>query len=207
MDFLNLPLTFHAKPINQYYPSVLYPFTCSIQNKTIQHQVNRHLYDLASQLVQRQYTEQQTDSFAEMIGTFAIKTNEKQVLSVTSSNYAIFEHAAHGLTLMDSVTIDIQTGHNYSLGELFKEDSNYVSVLSDIVKKQIERRNIPVFETFTSIAPNQSYYIADKCLILYFQLYELTPYYFGFPYFPISLYEIAPLLRDDIFIQRLLQNN
>src|SRR5690625_7638876 len=39
------------------------------------------------------------DAFTEMIGTFEIKTNERNVLSLTLTNYAIAYHYAHGLTL------------------------------------------------------------------------------------------------------------
>jgi hypothetical protein len=30
-----------------------------------------------------------------------------------------------------------------------------------------------------------------------YQLYELTPYVFGFPQFPISVYEIQDIIRED----------
>lgn len=207
MWFQDLPIPFHANVVSPQYPTVVYPYTCSIFNKQIEQHINHLLYDKTIQLIESQYVFQQTNVFAEMIGTFALKTNEKAVLSVTNTNYAIFPQAAHGLSMMDSITIDVETGHHYTLEQLFKDGSDYVPVLSDLVAQQIENRNIPVFEPFTTIDKNQSYYLADKCLILYFPIYELTPYYYGFPYFPISLYMIEPLLKENIFIQRLLQNN
>jgi hypothetical protein len=83
------------------------------------------------------------------------------------------------------------------LGELFKPDSNYVQRLSAIIQRQITERKIQLLEPFQGIRPDQDYYIADKSLVIYFQLYEITPYYYGFPYFPISVYEIQDLIRED----------
>ncbi|MFB4475682.1 RsiV family protein, partial [Oceanobacillus caeni] len=50
---------------------------------------------------------------------------------------------------------------------------------------------------FTKIEPNQYFYIADKTLVIYFQLYELAPYAFGFPMFPISVYDIQDIIDEE----------
>ncbi|WP_231505605.1 RsiV family protein [Bacillus sp. EB01] len=57
-----------------------------------------------------------------------------------------------------------------------------------MVAAQIKERSIMTLEPFTGIKPNQDYYIADKAIVLFFQLYDLAPYAYGFPYFPISIY-------------------
>src|SRR5699024_1432485 len=133
---------------------------------------------------------QETMHFAEMLGTYEVKTNERNILSISFSNYAIFPQAAHGLTLMKSLTINTETGEVYNLNDLFKESSNYVDVLSSIIANQIMERDIQVLEPFTTIRPDQDFYIADKSLVIYFQLYELTAYVYGFPMFPISVYDL-----------------
>ncbi|WP_242009814.1 RsiV family protein [Halalkalibacter nanhaiisediminis] len=45
--------------------------------------------------------------------------------------------------------------------------------------------------------PNQYFYIADKAFGIYFQLYELVPYAWGFPYFVISVFEVQDMVVDD----------
>lgn len=85
----------------------------------------------------------------------------------------------------------------YSLKDLFKPSSPYVERLSAIVAQQIKERDIGLLSPFTGIAADQSFYIADKTLVLYFQLYELTPYVFGFPFFPISVYELSDIIDED----------
>ena len=58
---------------------------------------------------------------------------------MTLINYA-FSGGAHGLTKVKGLTFDLGTGKQYDLHELFKPKSNYVEVLSEKIKKQIEKQ-------------------------------------------------------------------
>ncbi|MEC0667603.1 RsiV family protein [Priestia flexa] len=58
------------------------------------------------------------------------------------------------------------------------------------MENQIKERDIMVLGEYTGINPNQDFYIADKSLMLFYQLYDLAPYAYGIPYFPISLFMI-----------------
>lgn len=129
-------------------------------------------------------------------GFYEIKTNERGLLSIALNLYGYTEHAAHGLTLIKSLTFGIHTGEAFSLSDMFAKDSDYVRRISDIVKAQIAERGIETLEPFASIRPDQDFYVADKALVVYFQLYEITPYYFGFPMFPISVYSLQSLIPD-----------
>src|SRR5690625_7761989 len=106
-----------------------------------------------------------------MIDKKEIKTNEINIFSISLSNYAMMNHAAHGLTFMKSLTMDIETGHSYTLSELFKENSNYVDVLSAIIAQQIEERDLPTLIDFTKIRLDQAFYVVDKSFVIYFQQY------------------------------------
>ncbi|WP_368668759.1 RsiV family protein [Sporosarcina sp. 6E9] len=45
--------------------------------------------------------------------------------------------------------------------------------------------------------PEHDFYIADTSLVVYFQLYEITPYYLGFPYFPIPILDVADIIKPN----------
>jgi hypothetical protein len=132
----------------------------------------------------------------DITGFYEIKTNERGMLSIALNIYGYTEHAAHGLTLIKSLTFDIETGKSYTLGELFAPGSDYVKRISANIQAQIAARQIETLAPFTSIRPDQDYYVADKAIVVYFQLYEITPYYFGFPMFPISVYELQDIIPD-----------
>lgn len=94
---------------------------------------------------------------------------------MTLSFYYMPHPAAHGMTYLKALTFDIGTGKVYLLSELFKPGSNYVKVISDIVAEQIKRRNITLLDGFNGIKPNQDYYLADKTIVIYFQLLNEFP--------------------------------
>lgn len=131
----------------------------------------------------------------EMDGTFEVKTNERGVLSLSLLNY-VFTGGAHGNTLQKSLTFDADTGRSYTLGQLFKPGSNYEARLNAIIEAQIKARQLPLLGDYPGITPDQDFYIADKALVIYFPLYAIVPYAWGFPYFPISVFEIQDIIDE-----------
>jgi hypothetical protein len=196
MDVIN-------KDMNIYYPVIvgnINPMVLNRINTAIVSAVNKLIYEQYNKLIERGY---ENPKFT-MDGWFELKNNQRGVLSLSLGNYTFPYPSAHGLTILKSLTFGIQNGKEYDLSEMFKSGSNYVKRLSDIVSIQIKERNIDTIEDFKSISPNQDYYIADKCLVLYFQLYELTPYSYGFPFFPISIYEIEGIISEDSPLYKML---
>ncbi len=178
-----------------------YPVVVGLPNPAVQQKLNTSIINLVNRLMHDQ-TEQLINQGYKQLnlnvqGFYEIKTNERGVLSLSIGNYTIAIPAAHGMTIIKSLTFDIQTGREYQLYDLFKPGSDYVKVLSGIISQQIKQRNIILLNGFKSIKPNQDFYIADKVLVIYFQLYELTAYVFGFPQFPVSVYEIQDIVRED----------
>ena len=135
------------------------------------------------------------DPRAEMKSYYEIKTNEKGVLSLSLFNYA-FTGGAHGLTLQKSLTFMTADGQLYRLSDLFKPGSDYKDRLSRLINRQIIERKIDTLQPFTSIRGDQEYYVADRALVIWFSLYELTPYVYGFPYFPISVYDLSDIINE-----------
>jgi|SRR5699024_7841200 len=199
-----LPVMIKTNEWKQNDQIIFVPQIIHFKNPLIMKKVNRKIEITIRYLMQRQYEEQGFSSFDQMIGMYEIKTNERNVLSISFTNYAIANHAAHGLTLMKSLTFDLETGESKRLQRLFDSKSNYVDRISSIVKDQISERDIPVFEPFTSISPYQEFYVADKALIIYFAIYEITPYYVGFPMFPISIYSLEDIIKEGSILERLL---
>lgn len=203
----SLPVSIQTTIIQQHGTTIYYPQVRGLQSFHVQEMMNKKIFQLVQSLVRQQHQQQGVDSFEEMIGLFEIKTNERGILSISLSNYAYAFQHANGLTIMKSLTFDVQTGKNYQLKDLFKPGSNYVKVLSDIVGKQIEERDIPILNGFTGISPDQDFYIADKSLVLYFQPIEITPHYFGFPMFPISVFELQDIVNESGPLGKMATNN
>lgn len=175
--------------LNLMYPAVVqhtpYPAELAM-NTSIVNAVNKQLHD------QGYPQNPQTDVTAH----YELKTNERGILSLTLWNYA-FSGGAHGLTIQNALTFNTESGKAYALKDLFKPGSDYVSKLSAIIKAELKTRDIPLLVEFNSIRPDQDFYIADKALVVYFQVYELAAYVYGFLYFPISVYAIQDIIAED----------
>src|SRR5690554_4494139 len=172
--------------------TVYYPRVSLKENYSLQRRIDQDIVLKTQQLIDRQMGDAPS-TIVEMIGYYEIKNNQRDVLSFTFSNYAYHYQAAHGMTYINSLTYDLQKQKACTLEDLFQPNSDYVERLSQLIREQINQRDIPIINEFTAIAPNQDYYIADKSLVIYFQLYELAPYAFGFPMFPISVYDIQDI--------------
>lgn len=182
------------------------PRVVNAPNATAQTNINNAIAkEVQSMLKQLGYVP--NSKTTEINGFYEVKTNERGLLSIALNIYGYTEHAAHGLTLLKSLTFDITTGNVYSLGDLFAPGSDYVKRISDIVKAQIAERGIETLQPFASIRPDQDYYVADKAIVVYFQLYEITPYVFGFPMFPISVYSLQDIIPDNSPIQPMTIND
>lgn len=175
---------------------VYYPEVVGLEDKAWQATVNAIIAKQTQELINMQ-VDGDLSTIVTLLGQYELKNNQRNIFSLTQSNYVYHYHAAHGMTFLRSLTFDMNKKRVYTLKELFKADSDYVKKLSAIVAEQIRQRNIDVLEPFTSISPEQEFYIADKTLVLYYQLYDLAPYVFGIVYFPISIYEISDIIDEE----------
>ncbi|AMA73999.1 MULTISPECIES: DUF3298 and DUF4163 domain-containing protein [Aneurinibacillus] len=196
MDSYNFPVYIQTMSILAPNVTIYYPRVEGLKNKAVQEKINVIILHQVYALIQEQGYYQNPTTI-EMLGHYEIKSNERDILSLTLENYAYILHHAHGLTILKSLTINIQTGKLYQLKDLFQQGSDYIKRLSNIIQFQIKKRNIPLLGEFKGIRPDQDFYIADKALVIYFQLYEITPYYVGFPMFPISVYDLEDIINEN----------
>jgi hypothetical protein len=173
---------------------LLYPAVVHLTPVTIQHKINTDIVNAVNQQLHDQGYPH--NPMTDVTAYYELKSNERDILSLSLLNYA-FSGGAHGLTIQKSLTFSTKTGKNYALKDLFKPGSDYVARLSAIIRAQITARNIPLLVNFTSIRPDQDYYIADKALVVYFKVYELAAYVYGFLYFPISVYDIQDIIDEN----------
>ncbi len=176
-----------------------YPVVRGMANRIAEEAINRQIIGLMYHLIARF---NQPGMTTYITGSYEIKANERNVLSLLLWALGDFG-GAHPMTYAGSLNFDVTTGVNQTLKAQFKPDSDYVGRLSDIIRRQIQERNIPLLGEFEGIRPDQEYYIADNVLVVYFQLYEISPYVAGFPYFPIPLFMIQDMLAEEGLLQRM----
>jgi len=142
----------------------------------------------------------------EVVTRYQECSNSEGYLSLYVDYYG-YTGGAHGFTERRAYNLDLNTGKDLALKDLFRDGFDYKAVLNQVIREQIAAAPGDYFDQpgmgFTTIADDQSYYIADGNLVIYFGLYEIAPYAAGIPEFKIPLSD----LKDGLRVQLLQQSN
>ena len=168
------------------YPDIRIPW-----NRRVQKNINRDVDNtLAHMLRAEQYPKLEDKEFS---GGYEIKANENHILSLLFELYHYTSGAAHGMATYTSRTYNTKNGYVYTLAELFRRGSNWKERLTKEIKRQIKQKHIPQTAPFETVTEVTNYYVTPAELIIYFQLYEYTPYAYGIPEFTISLVSLKDI--------------
>ncbi|MBB6215717.1 hypothetical protein HNQ80_001806 [Anaerosolibacter carboniphilus] len=180
------------KPNRNYL--VYYPEIEGMKNLVVQEQVNRTLRKLS----QAEGIDTNKELDYSYQGDFAVTFFQKNlvVIQITGYNYPF--GAAHGMPTQIYAHVDLMSGAFYQLKDLFKPNSNYVKILSDIIREQIIRQgeNSSVWlDSYKGIEENQPFFVTMDALNIYFYPYDIAPYAAGFPTFKIPFRDIMYIIN------------
>lgn len=116
---------------------------------------------------------------------YAVRHNGDGKLSLTLTFY-VYQGGAHGMTYMRGLTFDLATGREYRLPDLVPYDGGGRERIDAAIAGQLKDRHIPLIARFKGVTDNPDFYLAaDGRPVVFFQLYELAPYVYGFLEFPL----------------------
>ena len=133
--------------------------------------------------------------FYELVVDYKVQYNKNNLLSYTMDVY-YYTGGAHGMTERYAYNIDNKTSKILKLHDLFKRDYNYKEIINNDIMEEIKESPESAYfpNEFKTIADNQSFYLTDKGIVIYFGLYEIAPYATGIPEFTIP----AELFKDSL---------
>lgn len=132
---------------------------------------------------------------------FELKKNTDSALSI-KVRYYTYSGGAHGFYQDIAYNVDMRTGKFLELMDLFKDNTKYKEVIDEEIKRQIaelekkDEENIGIYN-FKGIKENQNFYLQDENLVVYFDLYDITPYAAGIPEFSINKALISSMLKPE----------
>ena len=118
---------------------------------------------------------------------------QKDDLLSLSVLYYSYTLGAHGHTLQRAYNFNLLTGEEILLSDILKEKKDYVAIINQEIKRQMELNPQEYFSewsVFQSISEEQPFYLIEDGIVVYFGLYEIAPYASGIRYFkiPYSLF-------------------
>ena len=133
----------------------------------------------------------------EAYSEFDVAYNKNNLISIPILTYE-FTGGAHGMSVLKSFNYNLKSGEELELSNIFKDKIDYKSIINTYIKQEIEKNKDLYFtgkDGFKGIDDNQGFYLENDKLIIYFQLYEIGPYYIGIPKFEIPLNEIKDVIN------------
>lgn len=130
-------------------------------------------------------------------GDFSVRFLQGKLLVLELTGYEYPFGAAHGMPTRKNVHIDLETGQIFQLKDLFKGDSEYVKLISEIVEKKIAETPDMYLVKEIEIREDQPFFVTSDHLVIYFYPYEVAAYAFGFPEFEIPFEEIMSLIEQE----------
>ncbi|UFJ39153.1 DUF3298 and DUF4163 domain-containing protein [Brevibacillus humidisoli] len=162
-----------------------YPRVAGLPASAVERRINAAIQQLVLSMIRQQ----NVPGLQYLTGTYMLPVNRRGVLSVVFDTDS-YSGGAHGMQYKRSLTFSLRTGRIYQLADLFLPGSDWKRRIDAYIRRQIEAQNIPLIAPFRGIGSDQPFYLTQHALVIYFQLYEYTPYAYGFPLFamPYTLF-------------------
>lgn len=169
--------------INYYYQTEAYTYVRTYINRLYQQAMVEYEYAMANNFPVRPF---------EVVTVYNVTYNKNCALSLYFDRYE-YTGGAHGITRRSSDTWNIAKSTLIGLKDLFLIPNDIYSFVTDSIVEQIdhikssEGEDFPYFEDYEALVKDnfkyKSFYLNNKGLVIYYQLYEIAPYASGLPEF------------------------
>ena len=182
---------------------MVFPLVTGVKDKQVEEKINQiiqedvHNFKEILQTESEKYLQGAKEEGLEIrkyiVTTYYIVHYQKDDLLSLSVFYYSYTGGAHGYTLQSAYNYNLENGKEIFLSDIFKEKKDYVEIINQEIKRQIEvnpQEYFSEFSVFQSISQGQPFYLIEDGIVVYFGLYEIAPYSSGIRYFeiPYSLF-------------------
>lgn len=158
-----------------------YPVVSGLDNPAAEKTINTVLLDHIQQF---RHAVQAEPYMRTAQSRFAIQQNADGLLSLTVVQYT-YTGGAHGMSVMKGFTFDLASGEQVRFDDLVPPGGR--ERINDEIAKQIVEKQTPLLRPFNGINENPDFYLLPgRKLVVFYQLYELAPYAWGFVRFPFD---------------------
>lgn len=135
-----------------------------------------------------------------VLSHYAVTFNKNHVLSVILNLMGFGGEFGPEYNSLYNYNIDLLTGNNISLKNIFNPNINYIKLVSDYVNYKInQNKDMYYKDTVVEIPEDQSFYITDDGVVIYFGVDEIAPEKAGIPSFKMSFSKFAPYINPRFY--------
>ncbi|MEG0773462.1 DUF3298 and DUF4163 domain-containing protein [Clostridium sp.] len=209
-DPISIKTESYIKDEGNFQAYLLYPFIANMENKVIMDKINTRIKEDVFKFndeikktsnenknEKNEYGEPKNWGASTYFKNYHVNENLMSIVITysanngTTENYVLF-HKGYNLNLL--------TGDNYKLKDLFKPGTDYISIINNEIKLQIEdikkKMGYKNIYKFQSINENTEFYIENGNLIITFPLGEIAAKEYYTPEFTIPFYKISKYVNE-----------
>lgn len=127
------------------------------------------------------------------------------LLELDYESYDYAQGAAHGMPGRQIFLMDLDSGQTYQMSDLFLTKSNYLDVLSKLVKKKDTQHVLD--PGFTGVEATDGFQLTQGGVDIFFTPYQWSPYAVGFPTFFISFDELKGVINTSGSLWKAIQSS
>lgn len=127
---------------------------------------------------------------------YAVTFNKNHIISIILSLMGFAGEYGPEYNYLYNYNIDLLTGDSLTLKDLFIEGVDYIKVVSDYINYKIsQNKDMYYKDVVVQISDDQSFYITDDGIIIYFDVDEIAPQESGIPKFKMSFDKFGPYIN------------
>jgi hypothetical protein len=179
------------------------------KNSIVADKINNDIFFKATEMKRSWKYTDEIDKI-KFFSNYDIKLREEEVISIRFDEVVYLPDSSRPYKEIKSITLNTDTGMEYSFSDFFKKDINYKKIINNYIKDYIISKNIDTLREFNGIDNEQEFYITGSELVIYFQPYVYTTRTYGPLIIPISYTTIKDILDkeySDIFFNQYNNNN
>jgi len=201
-----------SKKNSEYYGySTIYP-EIELKDKKIQEKINlgikqNFIFPYSEENLNEETDEEIEESWLSESSQTDFEVKKfNSILQIQKGNSWYSIGAAHGLYDVEYLLFDINTGENINANSLFNDEKNWRKKVSELVRDKYKDTDYFVFDAegkndieLAKLFERDDYniFFDRNKIMIYYDLYELTPYSDGIPCFEIKIKEIEDYLNKE----------
>lgn len=129
---------------------------------------------------------------------YKVHLNQGDIISLSITEFYYVKRAAHPMTYLRSFSFNVRNGQKYFFKDLFRPNSDYETVVNQLVKKHLLDQQVMMLRPFQGVTDKQEFFLTADDVVVYYQLYEYTPYVYGFLKVSIPYSQLEGVLVPEI---------
>jgi GH15 family glucan-1,4-alpha-glucosidase len=136
--------------------------------------------------------EKQPDPY-QIFTTYLVTYNKNNILSLS----IFFQEYLNGkhYNIRTSYNYDLETGNSMSLGTLFRQGVDYMTVLNKMAREQLKSNYPTIAANYKGLAEDQPFYLDNNTLIIYPRFNEIAPVVSDIPLIRIPFTQLGNILK------------